>query len=61
MTFEIHLLSDGPIPEFWLTALANHDKISPYITERDNEVLAYLEVCLCPQTRVASVLSLYLG
>lgn len=35
--------SDGPITEFWLTAFGNHDKISPYITERDNEVLAYLE------------------
>ena len=35
--------SDGPITEFWLTAFSNHDKISPYMTERDNEVLAFLE------------------
>jgi len=35
--------SDGPILEFWLTALGNHDKVVPYITERDNEVLAFLE------------------
>ncbi len=36
--------ADGPLPEFWLTAFSNHDKISPFITERDNEVLAFLEV-----------------
>ncbi|GFR47666.1 hypothetical protein Agub_g9410 [Astrephomene gubernaculifera] len=34
---------DGPVPEFWLNALANHNKISPFISERDSEVLKYLE------------------
>ncbi|KAG2485904.1 hypothetical protein HYH03_015348 [Edaphochlamys debaryana] len=34
---------DGPIPEFWLNALANHNKIGPFITERDSEVLKFLE------------------
>ncbi|KAG2434978.1 hypothetical protein HYH02_011977 [Chlamydomonas schloesseri] len=34
---------DGPIPDFWLNALANHNKIGPFITERDSEVLKYLE------------------
>ena len=39
-----HPTPDGPIPDFWLNALANHNKIGPFITERDSEVLKYLEV-----------------
>ena len=38
------IAADAPISDFWAIALNNHDKISPYITERDNEVLGYLEV-----------------
>ena len=34
---------EGAIPEFWFTALQNHDRIAPYITERDGEVLSYLD------------------
>ncbi|KAJ9530770.1 hypothetical protein QJQ45_014913 [Haematococcus lacustris] len=34
---------EGKIPEFWLTALRNTDRIGAYITERDAEVLKYLE------------------
>jgi len=34
---------DSAIPEFWLTAFSNHDKVAPYLTERDQEVLAYLD------------------
>ncbi|GLI62336.1 hypothetical protein VaNZ11_004945 [Volvox africanus] len=34
---------DGPVPDFWLNALANHNKVGPFITERDSEVLKYLE------------------
>ncbi|KXZ54343.1 hypothetical protein GPECTOR_5g425 [Gonium pectorale] len=34
---------DGPLPDFWLNALANHNKIGQFITERDSEVLKYLE------------------
>ncbi|GLC42059.1 hypothetical protein PLESTB_001063600 [Pleodorina starrii] len=34
---------DGPVVEFWLNALANHNKVGPFITERDSEVLKFLE------------------
>lgn len=34
---------DGAITDFWLNALTNHDKIAPYVTERDSEVLTYLD------------------
>jgi len=33
---------DKGIEEFWLSAFANHDKVGPYITDRDAEVLRYL-------------------
>lgn len=33
---------DAGIPDFWLTALTNHDMVGEYVTERDAEVLAYL-------------------
>lgn len=29
---------DQGIPDFWLTAMANHDMIGEYVTERDAEV-----------------------
>lgn len=34
---------DEGVPDFWLNALANHNKVGPFITERDSEVLKYLE------------------
>jgi nucleosome assembly protein 1-like 1 len=33
---------DTGIPDFWLTAMTNHDMIGEYVTERDAEVLAAL-------------------
>ncbi len=48
---DVHLLYCTPpvvldegVPDFWLNALANHNKVGPFITERDSEVLKYLEV-----------------
>lgn len=37
-------VADEGVPDFWLNALANHNKVGPFITERDSEVLKYLEV-----------------
>jgi hypothetical protein len=34
--------ADEGIPDFWLTAMANHDMIGEYVTERDAEVLSHL-------------------
>ncbi|PNH07335.1 Nucleosome assembly protein [Tetrabaena socialis] len=34
---------DEPIGDFWLNALSNHNKIGSFISERDSEVLRYLE------------------
>lgn len=34
---------DGPVEDFWLNALSNHSKIGTFITERDAEVLRFLE------------------
>lgn len=33
---------DEGIPEFWLTAMSNHDAIGGLISDRDADVLAYL-------------------
>ncbi|GBF96552.1 hypothetical protein Rsub_09135 [Raphidocelis subcapitata] len=33
---------DAGIPEFWLTAMTNHEMVGELVTERDAEVLAYL-------------------
>lgn len=33
---------DQGIPDFWLTAMANHDMIGEYVTERDADVLSNL-------------------
>jgi nucleosome assembly protein 1-like 1 len=33
---------DSGIPDFWLTAMTNHDMVGEYVTERDAEVLACL-------------------
>jgi hypothetical protein len=35
-------VADEGIPDFWLTAMANHDMIGEYVTERDAEVLSHL-------------------
>jgi Nucleosome assembly protein (NAP) len=34
--------ADEGIPDFWLTAMTNHDMLSEYVTERDAEVLTHL-------------------
>lgn len=34
--------SDQGIPDFWLTAITNHDMLGEYVTERDAAVLSYL-------------------
>lgn len=34
--------ADEGIPDFWLTAITNHDMLGEYVTERDAEVLSYL-------------------
>lgn len=34
------LAADEGIPDFWLTAITNHDLIGEYVTERDAEVRA---------------------
>lgn len=31
-------VADQGIPDFWLTAMANHDMIGEYVTERDADV-----------------------
>uniref|UniRef100_A0A383V5W6 Nucleosome assembly protein n=1 Tax=Tetradesmus obliquus TaxID=3088 RepID=A0A383V5W6_TETOB len=41
---------DEGIPDFWLTAITNHDLLGEYVTERDAEVLSYLA-----DVRVASL------
>jgi nucleosome assembly protein 1-like 1 len=37
----MHFADEG-IPDFWLTAITNHDLLGEYVTERDAEVLSYL-------------------
>lgn len=37
-------VKDEGLKEFWLTALANHDAVGNYISERDAEVLKHLQV-----------------
>lgn len=34
--------ADSGIPEFWLTAITNHDMLGEYVSERDAEVLVHL-------------------
>ncbi|KAF8057726.1 NAP1 [Scenedesmus sp. PABB004] len=34
--------ADEGIPDFWLTAITNHDMLGEYVTERDAEVLRHL-------------------
>ncbi len=38
---------DEGIPEFWLTAMSNHDAIGGLISDRDADVLAYLRDVRC--------------
>jgi hypothetical protein len=38
---------DEGIPDFWLTAMANHDMIGEYVTERDAEVRPAWSAALC--------------
>eukprot|EP00879_Flechtneria_rotunda_P006760 GHRR01007104.1.p1 GENE.GHRR01007104.1~~GHRR01007104.1.p1 ORF type:complete len:348 (+),score=127.01 GHRR01007104.1:91-1134(+) len=33
---------DEGIPDFWLTAITNHEMVGEYVTEKDAEVLSYL-------------------
>lgn len=48
-TFDIPDSSDKDegIPEFWLTAMSNHDAIGGLISDRDADVLAYLRDIRC--------------
>lgn len=34
--------ADEGIPDFWLTALTNHDMVGEYVREQDAEALSYL-------------------
>lgn len=38
MTLWCVSVADQGIPDFWLTAMANHDMIGEYVTERDADV-----------------------
>ncbi|KAG9014196.1 hypothetical protein FRB90_005492 [Tulasnella sp. 427] len=50
------------VPQFWLHALKNHREVAPFITERDEEALAYLQdICVkfLPSSTPGYILSFY--